>query len=428
MGDPGTRAWGLRMELFAFLTCLVPVVLGQVDYTGHMLVRTSPTTEEQMTALSQLREIGLDFWTEPGLGRPLDIRVAPNQVEEIVKFFKNSGLQSSVISSDIQQLIQGAPMVSGPQTLQSVSEGHAMDWENYHTLEDMYSYLDYLEATYDFVSTESIGKSYEGQDMRIIKVCRGGCGDKPAMFYDGGIHAREWVSPAVATYMAMELIENDSQHPDLTEQLDWYILPVMNPDGYRYTRGHDRMWRKTRSSNGGGCVGTDANRNWGFHWNTGGSSNDPCSDTYHGKTAFSEIETQNVRDFILARKDQLKFYNNIHSYSQFVLLPWGWGYEQPDNFDDINRVAQKGNAALYAVHQKTYEVGCIPCMLYIASGGSLDWTLGEVGIPYSYAMELRDTGHYGFILPPDQIIPTGEEVWAFHQSVARDIISEFVPQ
>ena len=46
--------------------------------------------------------------------------------------------------------------------------------------------------------------------------------------------------------------------------------------------------------------------------------------------------------------------------------------------------------------------------------------------PFSYGMELRDTGNYGFILPPDQIIPTGEEVWAFHMTVAREIIQEFV--
>ena len=81
--------------------------------------------------------------------------------------------------------------------------------------------MDYLESTYDFVSTESIGKSYEGSDMRILKVCRGGCRDKPALWVDGGIHAREWISPAVATYMMMELVENDNEHPDLTEDLDW---------------------------------------------------------------------------------------------------------------------------------------------------------------------------------------------------------------
>jgi len=42
-------------------------------------------------------------------------------------------------------------------------------------------------------------------------------------------------------------------------------------------------------------------------------------------------------------------------------------------------------------------------------------------------MELRDTGASGFLLPPEQIIPTGEEVWAFHMTAAREIISEFVP-
>ena len=55
-------------------------------------------------------------------------------------------------------------------------------------------------------------------------------------------------------------------------------------------------------------------RNWGFHWNTGGSSSNPCADTYMGSEAFSEIENKNARDFIWANKDQIKFYNNMHSY------------------------------------------------------------------------------------------------------------------
>ena len=55
----------------------------------------------------------------------------------------------------------------------------------------------------------------------------------------------------------------------------------------------------------------------------------------------------------------------------------------------------------------------------------MDWALGELGIPYSMAMELRDTGMYGFLLPPNQIIPTAEEVWAFHSTFARSIIEEF---
>lgn len=39
------------------------------------------------------------------------------------------------------------------------------------------------------------------------------------------------------------------------------------------------------------------------------------------------------------------------------------------------------------------KVGCIPCMLYPASGGTLDWTLGEAGIPYR-CNELRQGQTY----------------------------------
>merc|ERR1712130_915555 len=55
------------------------------------------------------------------------------------------------------------------------------------------------------------------------------------------------------------------------------------------------------------------------------------------------------------------------------------------------------------------------------------WTeaLGVAHIPYVYSIELRDTGLYGFILPPEQIIPTAEEAWAFHKVAAEQMIAEF---
>lgn len=29
--------------------------------------------------------------------------------------------------------------------------------------------------------------------------------------------------------------------------VDWYIMPVLNPDGYEYSHQFDRLWRKNRS-------------------------------------------------------------------------------------------------------------------------------------------------------------------------------------
>lgn len=55
-----------------------------------------------------------------------------------------------------------------------------------------------------------------------------------------GIHAREWISPAVATYIIHQLVEFP-ENDGLFRNVDWYIMPVMNPDGIRlilYNRSH----------------------------------------------------------------------------------------------------------------------------------------------------------------------------------------------
>ena len=149
-------------------------------------------------------------------------------------------------------------------------------------------------------------------------------------------------------------------NPYLCEKIGTYryFVASANPDGYAFSRDHNRMWRKTRSDNGGilHCKGVDANRNWGFHWNEGGSSNDKCSDTYHGPSAFSEVENVAVSNFLLTVKDSLIFYNSIHSYSQLILLPWGFQQTPPDDYEEMLALALKGGDALTAVHGMTYEV------------------------------------------------------------------------
>ena len=86
--------------------------------------------------------------------------------------------------------------------------------------------------------------------------------------------SREWIAPAVATFIVRELVEDYAEHPDYLDKINWYFLPSANPDGYQYSWEHDRLWRKTRSDHGSilGCKGVDPNRNWGFHWAESGSN------------------------------------------------------------------------------------------------------------------------------------------------------------
>lgn len=68
------------------------------------------------------------------------------------------------------------------------------------------------------------------------------------------------------------------------------------------------------------------------------------------------------------------------------------------------RSACKGNVAL--INKKKTILPSIE-----SSGGSaLDWFYHEMKVRYSYQIKLRDTGSYGFLLPKENIVPTGEEM------------------
>ena len=62
--------------------------------------------------------------------------------------------------------------------------------------------------------------------------------------------------------------------------------------------------------------------------------------------------------------------------------------------------AEDARDAIANVHGRKFQVGCTPCIHNIASGASSDWALGVIGAPYAYNLELRDTGRFGFLLPP----------------------------
>lgn len=73
-----------------------------------------------------------------------------------------------------------------------------------------------------------------------------------------------------------------------------------------------------------------------------------------------------------------------------------------------------------AIDQQIYSVGPSGSLLYPAAGASDDWAK-SIGIKYSYTVELRDKGRYGFVLPAYLIQQTAKEAEAFVMSVARAV-------
>ena len=68
-----------------------------------------------------------------------------------------------------------------------------------------------------------------------------------------------------------------------------------------------------------------------------GSSSSKCSNIYRGPQEFSEIEFQNIRDYVLALDPVPILAECIHSYSQLWLWPYGYDYgsNYPENYEEI---------------------------------------------------------------------------------------------
>lgn len=72
------------------------------------------------------------------------------------------------------------------------------------------------------------------------------------------------------------------------------------------------------------------------------------------------------------------------------------------------------------IDNQTYQVGAAGILLSPGAGGSDDWGK-SVGSKYTYTIELRDTGRYGFVLPARYILKTASEARAAAFAFARVI-------
>ena len=287
--------------------------------------------------------------------------------------------------------------------------------EQYHSAASLEEELRQLaEARPDIAELEDIGRSIDGRPILALRIGdrRGGV---PKLLFMGCHHAREWIAVEVPFLLAKELVERADEAPIagwLTSGEVW-VAPMVNPDGHEHSRSEARLWRKNRRQNADGSFGVDPNRNYGYMWgilDVPTSSHVPSDETYVGPRAFSEPETQAVRDLVGC--ERFAGVITYHSYSQLILYPWGYTAQPiPDvqHRDQMVGMAGEMQTLIEGVHGKIY----IPqqsSQLYPTAGDTTDWTYGTYGIP-SFTIELRPRTFQegGFILPPDQIVPTWEE-------------------
>ncbi|XP_071481923.1 carboxypeptidase B-like [Diadema antillarum] len=390
-----------------------------------------PRDESQLKFLSSLEselEGKVNFWTYPSTTtqRSTDIMVPPQFLDEFKGLLESVGLEFSIMINDVQALIDETT------PSRSIDAAADFDYSVYHTYDEIQQWTADIAAQYSsLVERFQIAESSEGRQINALRIRTGGFGTKKAVYWQGGLHAREWITPATVMYITNKLLENYGTDSDATEILntfDFVIVPLANPDGYVYTMTDDRMWRKTRSVNSGSaCRGVDPNRNYPYQWGGQGASTSKCASTYRGPNQASEPEVAETTQWLLDSNQEYVSFIDFHSYSQLWLAPWSYSASAilPQEKDDHDAASAKAVNALKSVYGTTYTYGPSARTLYAASGCSVDWGFRSLGAKYSYVVELRDDGTYGFLLPENQILPTGVETYEAVKALCQHMVEEY---
>ncbi len=112
-----------------------------------------------------------------------------------------------------------------------------VSWNRYYTYEGTVDVMQKIAKAHpDLARIESIGKSFQGKDIYVLKISDYKTGDpskKPAMYIDGNIHSNEIQGTEFSLYAAWYLTEMFAELDFIKELLQdktFYIVPTINPD------------------------------------------------------------------------------------------------------------------------------------------------------------------------------------------------------
>jgi len=396
------------------------LLIGSTDgnkkrYDGSQLIQVYTETDRQADVVQQLTA-EMDVWREAR--RDMDVLVPPEQLEDFVTALSEQHIKYVVKVSDMQRVIneEEAELVT-----RRLTRTRNFDYLDFNTLEEIHDELDAVVARCPSQLTcETIvyGQTHLGRSIKGLRIRRL---DRvqTKVWIDATIHAREWLATATHMKIVSHIVDDyssDAELRALVDQYDWYLLPVVNPDGYSFTWTNDRLWRKNRTPNtGSACIGTDLNRNFADDvWGTSGASGNPCSETFYGAGPGSELETQAMQAAWNELGSDLLLTVNLHTYGQMWLTSYAWTYPAstqcyigPDHNDLIN-AANAAADAVQGTHNTVWTRGPFCLVLYAGSGTSVDYAKDVSGIKYTFLPELRGTN---FIISNTQITPSFLETW-----------------
>lgn len=165
-------------------------------------------------------------------------------------------------------------------------------------------------------------RSVEGRLIEALRLQAPGVSDgAPRVLLTSLLHAREFVTGEVAMAALEALLEGSSpEAAALGRRAIIDVVPVVNPDGVAINMARLARSPYLGALHRGNSRGVDLNRNFGHAYrNAERAYRYRISDEFSGSGAFSEPESQALRDHVLASRPVAAI--SLHSYSSVILYP-----------------------------------------------------------------------------------------------------------
>jgi carboxypeptidase T len=210
---------------------------------------------------------------------------------------------------------------------------------HYHTYQELTDELHSLQENYSsLMSLSSIGKTYEGRDLWMVKLSDNVNQEEeePGVLFMAAHHGNEWPGVEICLFFIRYMLENyeNNSLPDVQNAMNTtqiYLIPMVNPDGVTADS------RKNCAPNHGPFGKSSTVTSYGVNLNR--NYDDPwflayllplryslpiilpdSSFNYRGPYPFSENETKAVKNF--AETHNFSISISYHSYGEFIAYPW----------------------------------------------------------------------------------------------------------
>ncbi len=355
--------------LWLFFSSIAHAQSRPTGLEGYQVIRLEAVTPSRLELLRSWERDHTEFqiWShELSIDGKIDARVSPRYLRTIEAL----GIPYEIAIEDVQAEID----------LRYAATAGGSFFDSYRTNAEHAAFLQDLATNHPQLATVTqIGLSVQQRPIWSLHITSNNK-PKPGVLFIGAQHGNEATNPAVLAYFAEHVLTNygvDSAITDLLDDLELFVVPIVNPDGYTANSRYN-------------AHGADLNRDWAVPGTVG---------------PFSEPETAAVRSLMLAHPN-IHGFIDFHTYGYYILWPWGYTPATPENHATFKTLADELAETIFAVRGKDYSRrGSAYSTLYPAVGVSIDYAFDSLNM-WSFTLEVGGS----YAVSQSDLVPTALDI------------------